>query len=158
MRTLLLMLPLLLGLVLPCSAGGKRDQKSNIVFHMETNPGENPKMAFTQFVGGEKRTFSRVPDISTRDIAAFNPFPSQDGAGYGVLIRLKPGSKTRLTAITAANQGRWMLARVNGRVVDGVMIDRQIDDGELVIWKGLSSAEIKMLDEEFPRISQKKKP
>lgn len=156
MRFLLLVLPLLLAMVLPSTAGGRRGQETSIVFHLETNPGENPKMIFTQFVAGEERTFWRVPEIGTKDIAAFNPFPSQDGAGYGVLLKLKAGSKNRFSAITAANQNRWLVARVNGRVVDGVLIDRQIDDGELVIWKGLSTTEIKLLDKEFPRLGKKK--
>ncbi|GAA5481810.1 hypothetical protein [Haloferula sargassicola] len=156
MRFLLLVLPFLLVTALPSMAGGRRSHDSSIVFHMETDPGANPKMVFSQFVAGEERVFSRVPEIGTSDIAAFNPFPSKDGATYGVVIRLKAGSKNRLAAITAANINRWLVARVNGRVVDAVIIDRQIDDGELVIWKGLSNAEIKQLDEEYPRLGEKK--
>lgn len=156
MRFLFVILPLIAVLVSPAMAGGKRDNDINIVFHMETGAGENPKMVFEQLVAGQKRFFRRVPEISTRDVASFKPFPSQTGEGYGVLLKLKKGSETRLGAITASNLSRWMVARVNGRVVDGVQIDKQITDGELVIWKGLSASEVKMMDMEFPRIGEKK--
>lgn len=147
---------LLLLVAVPLQAGGKKETMAGIAFHLETQPGENPKMVFPQFVAGEERVFRRVPEISSKDIAAFNPFPSQDGQGYGVLLKLKRGATNRLSGVTAANVGRWMIARVNGRIVDGVVIDQQINDGELVIWKGLSLAEIKGLDKKIPRIGEKK--
>ncbi len=142
--------------VLPLHAGGKKDDAAGIAFHLETDPGNNPKMIFSQFVAGQERVFHRVPEISTRDIAAFNPFPAQNGDGYGVLLQLTKRSANRFSAVTAANIGRWMIARVNGRIVDGVVIDQQINDGEVVIWKGLSLAEVKGLDKTTPRIGEKK--
>lgn len=140
----------------PALAGGKKETMAGIAFHMETDPIDNPKMTFPQFVDGKERTFRRVPEISAKDIAAFNPFPSQDGQGYGVLLKLKGGPTNRLAGVTANNIGRWMIARVNGRIVDGVIVDQQIDDGELVIWKGLSLAEVKGMDKKIPRIGEKK--
>ena len=47
-----------------------------------------------------------------------------------------PVPSTAWPRVTNANQGRWMIAQVNGRVVDGVLIDKQIGDGFIVIWKG----------------------
>ena len=154
LRALTLGLALLTSL--PALAGGKKQQMAGIAFHIETNPGNNPNMVFEQFVAGEQRVFGRVPEISAKDIEAFNPFPSQDGQGYGVLLKLKRNASNRLAALTADNVGRWMLARVNGRIVDGVIIDQQIGDGELVIWKGLSLAEIQGMDKKLPRIGEKK--
>lgn len=152
LRTLLL----LLLVAVPLLAGGKRDAMAGIAFHMETEPGENPKMVFSQFVAGQERSFRRVPEVSAKDVAAFNPFPSRDGEGYGVVLKLKRGPTNRLAAITAANIGRWMVARVNGRIVDAVIIDQEIDDGQLVIWKGIALAEIQGLDKKIPRIGEKK--
>jgi hypothetical protein len=141
---------------LPALAGGKKQQMAGFAFHMETDPGENPKMVFTQFVSGQERVFRRVPEISTNDVQSFNPFPSQDGEGFGVLLKLKPGPSNRLAGVTAANTGKWVIARVNGRIVDGVRIDRQITDGEIVIWKGISQAEIAGMDKKLPRIGERK--
>ena len=147
---------LLILIALPLHAGGKKEGAAGIAFHLETNPGDNPNMVFTQFVAGQERVFRRVPEIGPTDLESFNPFPSQDGEGYGVLLRLKRGATNRLSGVTAANMGRWMIARVNGRIVDGVLIDQQITDGEMVIWKGLALAEVKQLDKTLPRIGERK--
>ncbi len=141
----------LLALTPTVSAGGKKENKASITFHMETEATDNPKMIFPQLANGQRRFFRRLPDIGTKDIASFSPFPSEVGDGYGLVLKLKGNAANRLAAITNANQGRWMISQVNGHVVDGVTIDKQIDDGFLVIWKGVTLADITMLDEELPR-------
>lgn len=146
----------LLVLALPLLAGGKKNDATGIALHLETTEGNNPKMVFSQFVAGKERVFRRVPEIATQDIAAFKAWPSRDGEGYGVMIKLKRGPSNRLSAITAANIGRWMIARVNGRIVDAVVIDQQITDGEWVIWKGVALAEVQALDKKTPRIGENK--
>ena len=50
-----------------------------------------------------------------------------------------------------------MITQLNGRVVDGVLIDRQIDDGQLVIWKGVTLADVATLDKALPRTGEDKK-
>jgi len=157
MTLLRLLLAGLLALgVLPCHAGGKKENAAAISFHLEGDAGDNPKMVFGQFVAGRERPFRLVPEVSGNDIAAFNPFPSRNGEGYGVLLQLKPAAKNRYAAITAANQGRWLLARVNGRIVDAALIDRQVADGEIVIWKGVALGDVQLLDKQFPRLGEKK--
>ena len=44
-----------------------------------------------------------------------------------------------------------MVAQVNGRVVDGVTIDKQISDGYLVVWKRVTLADITLFDKELTR-------
>jgi hypothetical protein len=41
-------------------------------------------------------------------------------------------------------------------VVDAVIVDREINDGHLVIWKGIGAAEIDALDQKIPRIGEEK--
>lgn len=132
-------------------ASGKKEVKASVTFHIETEATDNPKMIFPQLANGKQRFFRRLPEFATKDIFSFNPFPSEIGADYGIVIKLKGGAINRLAAISNANQGRWMIAQVNGRIVDGVFLDRQIDDGVLVIWKGISLADITLLDEDLPR-------
>jgi len=156
-------LPRLLAIVLlawcpglTAHAGGKKDGKSGISFHLQADPTDNPKMIFPQMTNGQQVFYRRNPEVMTKDIAAFNPFPSQDGEGLGALLQLKPSAKNRLAAVTNANVNRWMVAMINGRVVDAVIIDRQVDDGHLVIWKGIGQAEIDAFDTQVPRIGEKK--
>lgn len=152
----ILMAALAMILILPASAGGKKENNAIIAFHMETDPGDNHTMIFTQFVAGKERVFRRMPEIGTKDIETFNPFPSKDGEGFGLVFRVKNAAKHRLAAVTANSTGRWFIARVNGRIVDGVIVDQQITDGELIIWKGVSLAEVNELDKRFPRFGAKK--
>jgi len=141
---------------LTAQAGGKKGEDSGISFHMQGDPSDNPKMIFQQLNAGQQMVFRRVPDFTTKDIAAFNPFPSQDGQGFGAVLQLKPTAKNRLFAVTNANINRWMLAIVNGRKVDAVLIDKGVEDGHLVIWKGIGAAEIEAFDKEVPRIGESK--
>lgn len=141
-------------------AGAKADKKASISIHMETENSDNPKMIFQQEIGGRTRYFRRMPEVATKDIIAFSPFPSEAGGDFGVVFRLKDNVAGRLSAITSSNQGRWLITMVNGRPVDGVLIDKQIDDGIIVAWKGVNLADIAILDESLPRIGaegQKKK-
>ena len=141
--------------LLPCAtAAGKRGEKASVSFHLETDAGDNPKMIFPQVqANGQTRYFRRMPEIATKDVLSFSPFPADDGS-YGVVFRLKEAAGRRLTAITSANQCRWLVAMLNGRVVDGVLIDKQVDDGLAVVWKGATLADITLLDENLPRIGQ----
>jgi hypothetical protein len=138
-------------------ASGKKESKISIMFHMETEGSDNPKMIFPQLANGQQRFFRRMPEFSTKDILSFSPFASQFDGDYGIIFKLKGSAANRLVAISNMNQGRWMVAQISGRVLDGVMIDKQIDDGVLVIWKGVTLEDIRLLDETFPRIGEEGK-
>ncbi len=153
-----LLMSLVLAFAPGASAAGKKETKASVSFHMETDENDNPKMIFPQVVGGKTRYFRRMPEISTKDIQSFAPFPADGGGGdYGVVFILKGNAAKRLQAITNINQNRWMLAQINGRVVDAVLIDKQVDDGRMVIWKEAMLADITLLDEAFPRVGQEGK-
>ncbi len=139
------------------NAGGKKEETPVISFHVETEATDNPKMIFPQQMpDGKTRYFRRLSDISAKDVVAFGPFPDDlGGETYGVALQLKPNAASRLSAVTASNLGKWMVARVNGRVVDGVVIDKQIEDGFIIIWKGVTLAEINLYDKAAPRIGAK---
>lgn len=141
-----------LALAAGAMAGGKKEEKASVTFHLETDATDNPKMIFPQLANGQQRFFRRLPDFNTKDMVSFSPFPSEIGGDYGLIFKLKGNAVTRLTAVTNANQGRWMIAQLNGRVVDGVMIDKQVNDGALVIWKGATLQDIALLDAELPRV------
>lgn len=153
---LLFLVSLALGLS-HANAGGDPKDKASITFHLETDDSGNPKMIFPQIVGTQTRYFQRTPDVTIKDMASYTPFPADNGEGIGIVIRLKPKAVNRVAAITNMNQRRWLISIVNGRVVDGVMIDKQIDDGVLVIWKGLNVEDLAAIDKVLPRTGQEGK-
>lgn len=153
---LLMMLGLALSPVV--FASGQKELKGTLSFHMETEGNDNPKMIFEQMAYGKKRFFRRMPEITTKDVVSFSPFPSDAGGDdYGMVFILKDNAAKRLAAITNINQGKWLLAQINGRVVDGVLIDKPVEDGRLVIWKGATLADVTVFDGDFPRIGQEGK-
>ncbi len=127
-----------------------------ITFHLQADETDSPKMVFPQLTTGKQLVYRRSPEIHTKDIEAFRPFPSQDGEGWGMVLQLKPHAKNRFAAVSHDSINRWMVARVNGRIVDAVLIDRLVSDGYMVIWKGVGAAEIDAFDEKVPRIGEKK--
>ncbi|MDP3849277.1 MAG: hypothetical protein Q8Q59_02155 [Luteolibacter sp.] len=145
---------LALALVPAVLAGGSAANDVSVSFHMETESTDNPKMIFPQETNGQTRYFRRVSEVGAKDVLSFSPFPADAGGEFGVVFRLKENAARRLAAVTSANQGRYLIAKLNGRVVDGVLIDKQVDDGLVVIWKGVTLADIAILDDGLPRIGQ----
>jgi hypothetical protein len=155
-RIAVLFMLVVLALTPAAFGSGKKEPKISVTFHIETDATDNPKMIFPQAVAGQRKFFRRLPEISAKDIASFSPFPSEFG-DYGIVFKLKGPPTNRLAALTSASQGRWMIAQVNGRIVDEVMIDKQVDDGQMVIWKGVTLADITVLDKELNRTGEQKK-
>ena len=141
----------------PAWAGGNKGKATRISFHIETVATDNPKMIFPHEIFGKQRFFRRIPEISSKDLVAFSPFPAEDQASYGAIFQLKDAARRRLAAVTADNLGKWLVCGAFGRIVDGVLVDEPVDDGAIVIWRGLSLEEIKLLDKAMPRIGEKKK-
>lgn len=157
LRVAVLLMLAVLALAPPLFGGGKNENKASVTFHLETEATDNPKMIFPQGVGNQTRYFRRMPEISIKDIVSFSPFPSDTGESFGIVFRLKGNAVNRLAAVTAANQGRWLISQVNGRAVDGVIIDKQVSDGYIVIWKGVTLADVEILDKKLPRADEANK-
>ncbi len=150
-----LLMSLLLIQIATVSASGKKDDKAKMSLHIETEGTDNPQMIFPFAVEGQQRFFRRMPEIMTSDVEAFSPFPSEAGGdNYGVVFKLTNRAAKRYSAVTGANQGRWMVVQVNGRVVDSLFIDRPVNDGIVVVWKGITLADTATLDETKPRIGE----
>jgi len=137
-------------------AGGKKTSVVDLSFHLQAEEGDNPKMVFSQLTSGKVIKFRKTSEANSRDIESFMPFPSRDGDGYGIQVKLKPGAALRVVAMTTNNSGRWLLSMVNGRTLDAVMIDKPVNDGMLVIWKGISEGELAELDKTYPRFGKSK--
>ena len=155
--TALLALAALLSFAPPAFAGGNKGKAARISFHIETEGTDNPKMIFPHEMFDKQRFFRRVPEVSSVDLVAFNPFPAEDQASYGAVFQLKDTARRRLAAVTANNIGRWLVCQAFGRIIDGVLVDDPVDDGVVVIWQGLTLEEIEEIDKVMPRIGEEKK-
>lgn len=151
LSVLLIILPLLCPAAM---ANGKKTPPAAVSFHVEGNAQEGPKFVRkVQTVAGE-RYFRKVPEVGTDDIVAFSPFPADDNKTYGIVFQLSKRAAQRLHASTNLNQGKLLLALVNGQAVGVVKIDKPVTDGLLVIWSGIQQHEIKLYDKLAPRIGE----
>lgn len=143
-------------LTMPASilASGKKTPPASISFHMEGSAAEAPKFARQVDTLVGKKFFRKVPEISTKDIVAFSPFPADDATTYGIVFKLNAQAMRRLTTVTTMNRGKLLLALVNGQALGVVRIDKPVNDGVLVIWSGIRQQEIKLYDQVAPRIGE----
>lgn len=147
-------------LTIPLHAGTNRKIKGRVSFHIQTDEHDNPKMIFQFPVGSKTYHFKKSPEFSTQDILSYEPRSTSTGDDSGLILTLKESSAKRLSFLSNIHQQKWLLSSVNGRIVDAVLIDKQIDDGMLVIWKGVSMDDIDLLDETLTRtgeVGKKKK-
>ncbi len=150
---------LLIFLLLPSAilANGQKTPKTAISFHLEGEAAEAPKFArLVKTIAGEKY-FRVVPEVSTKDIISFNPFPADDKATYGLVFKLNDKATRRLHSLSNLHQGKLLIALINGQARGVVNIDRPIKDGILVIWSGIQLQEIKLYDKALPRIGETEK-
>ena len=133
-------------------AGGKKAAEFSVSFHLEATPGE--RQAFKQLTNGKEVFYRKSPEVSTKDIIAFRPFPADEGQTYGVIFQLNKAAAGRLRSLSTAEQGSLLLAVVNGQVRDAVVIDKPVGDGLIVIWKWITLAEVKLADKHRPRIGE----
>ena len=149
----LLLLSLLLIPTLATASGNKAPPAS-ISFHMEGSAAEAPKFArqFETLAG--MGYFRKIPEVSTRNIISFSPFPADDKKTYGIVFKLNEQGRKRLLEATTMNQGRLLLALVNGQPLGVVRIDKPVNDGTLVIWSGVTQQEISLYDKVAPRTGE----
>ena len=151
-----LALALALGVLLAPAAlaGGSKPPPMQVTFHLEGSQQEGPKFVFAQSTAGKTVYYRKSAELTIKDVVAFRSFPAENDAGYGVVLELNKQAANRLRSVCAANQGKYLLAVVNGQVRDAVMIDKPAQDPYIVIWQRITSEEIHVADMVMPRIGE----
>lgn len=150
----LVVLALLLTCGLCSAMSGNKKPPFTITVHGQGAPEDNPKMVFTENVGGQQMIFKILPEFSHANIAAFHPFPAADGNGNGVALKLDFRGTNALEVTTRTNLGQVLLTKVNGKSVDLLTIDRPVFDGIFTIWSGVPDEVIAVMEKKYPHISQ----
>lgn len=105
---------------------------------------------------GQQFIFKKVPEFSQRSIAAFESFPSEDGVGNGLVLKLDTHGRNQLEAVTRTHQGELLLTIVNGVPVDIIQIDQPVADGKFVVWRGVSDETVEQMGKRLAHISSVK--
>lgn len=153
----------LLCLALVCQAAmagsNKKEVPLNISFHLEARDAGSKRLSIevdTKIIG--KRYIQKSPMITTSDIIAYHPFVSpHPGEEYGATLQLDKDAAIRLRTLSAANKGAYIVAVINGRVVDMLKIDRAVDGRVITIWRGIPGAFFNVANQRIPKIGETKK-
>lgn len=133
-----------------------KENKVLITCHVQSDEIVHPSEIMKLPINGQQMTFKKVPEFSQRTIAAFEPFPAEEGQGNGVVLQLDSKGVNYLEAASRLNQGKVILTMINAVPVDMVELDQPITDGRFTIWRGLSDETIKEMDKFYPRINRMK--
>ncbi len=127
---------------------GDGKQKHTIAFHAEGNPADGAKRSFTHPVAGEMKSFQMTPTITQMDFAGFVPFRAEDGSFAAAFILDEHGA-LKLNQLTAGRKTTNVVASVDMKPVDVMVIDREVKDGIIVLWKGLGASHIEYLEKQL---------
>ena len=155
MLRLLSLFVFLLCLAAPASAMSSKP-KFTISFHVQGTDMDSPRSIFRYAIPGRAHplVFKRVPEITHSNIAAFHAFPTPNGNGQGVALRLDFRGTGALELVTRIRRGEVLLAMVNGTPVDYVTIDKPVADGLITIWEGVPDTVVAELKKKYPPISE----
>ncbi|GAA5494944.1 hypothetical protein SAMN02745181_2768 [Rubritalea squalenifaciens DSM 18772] len=143
--------------VIPAQANGKKQPPLSITFHLVSTNQESKKLSIPVDTPQGRRFIQRSPFVSTADIIAYHPFESPHNPDmYGVTLQLSKLGSRRLRAVTGENLGTWVVASINGNVVDMLKIDKQVDGRVITIWRGIDAATLGICDSLVPRIGESK--
>lgn len=124
--------------------------------HVQGSTTDMPRDVIEFPYQGQQFIFKKVPEFSQRSIAAFESFPSEDGVGNGLVLKLDTHGRNQLEAVTRTHQGELLLTIVNGVPVDIIQIDQPVADGKFVVWRGVSDETVEQMGKRLAHISSVK--
>lgn len=154
MTRLLLTIAIALVVSVNAQAGGKKPGPMAVSFHLQAHEGEGKKLVFAFPTAGKEIFYRRSAEFTANDVIAFQSFPADDDQSYGLILQLNKVAGQRLTSMSGANRGKYLLAMVNGSVRDAVLIDKVVNDRLLVIWQRIGAAEVRAANKLMPRIGE----
>lgn len=138
-------------------AKGKKQPPLSITFHLEATDAQTRKLSIPVQTKMGKKFIQKSPSFSTKDFIAYHTFVSPHAnENYGVSLQLSKTAATRLKHISATYKGRYLVANINGAVVDMLYIDKQVDGRVITIWRNVDPRFISIVNPLLPRIGETK--
>ncbi len=154
----LLRLVSLMALLTGSLAAGGRSTPLYIGFHSEADETDNPKMMRQEVIDGEVYRFHVSPDLVTRHFSSFYSFAADDGS-IGVALKLTEAGLQAHQVMVSMVRGKLTRVIVNGRPVDVQRITAPRNfDGYMVIWQGLTEADLKLMSKKLRRLDPPEPP
>lgn len=154
-RILTLILCICLTNVNVAFAKGKKAPPVSITFHLEANSMEGRKLSIPAKTPMGTKYIQKSPSFTTKDFIAYYPFVSpHENEMYGVSLQLGKTAATRLQMLSAANKGKYIVVNINGKVVDMIYVDKQVDGRVITIWRGVDPRFLAMVNPILPKIGE----
>lgn len=141
-------------LAMPASVNGAGRKKGGffISFHVEGDKSEGDRRVAEDSIDGRTVYFRRTPLITHKHLDGYWPFPAEDGT-WGAAFRLTSTGQRRLNTAGLTERGRLLRVVVNMRMADVLLIDKQPEDGMIVVWKGLTDDDLRQLEKQMPQLA-----
>jgi hypothetical protein len=110
-----------------------------------------------RLLGGKDVFIEKTAWLTERDVKAFYPYRSADGASYGALLQLDDHGQTVLDTLSVEHRGAMLFIFVNGRPLTELQVDRRVTDGKIYLASGLTEADIKLMAKDWKLLGRKKK-
>ena len=134
-----------------CLAGDTKSIVTPISFHLEQTAKISEAGSFTMSIANNIHYFSKNPVFSNEDIQMIKVFKSVEQDTLGMTCFLNPNGRRKLERISTQNVSSWLVCIINGKPVDFIYVDREITDGQIVVWKNIEATDLdKMIEQEEP--------
>ena len=90
---------------------------------------------------GEPIQVRALPEVTERNLVGVDPQPG------GTLLTFDHQGEVNLSAVTAENQGRYLVVFLNGYIIYSPMIDEQITSGQLLLPHPLAPQIVSLLQD-----------
>lgn len=133
---------------------------AHCTFRAHLTANENDGAVFAQPVPslrGKKVFIERTAWLSEREVRAFYPYRSADGASYGALLLLDDHGRTILDTLSVEHRGASLFIFLNGHALTELLIDRRVTDGTIYLASGLTEADIKSMAKDWKVLGRKKR-
>jgi len=145
-RILIPLIVLINPLSLP-AGDGRPDH--TVSFHIEGREQDGPNRVFVETILGIEYFFNRIPDITHEHFASYYPFEARDGTTLGAAFFLNEKGRNNLVQLSTVNLNTYLVTVVDSRAVHYVKIDRPINDGIIIVWRGLTPEIIEWFDKKL---------
>ena len=149
---------IVLGLFFALPDGPAKQRHCTFRVHAQANQRDTEVFATSlkAQIAGKNVAVEKMPWISELDVAAFSPYPAENGT-YGALIQLDDHGRTVLDGLSVERRGRLLFVFVNGRLVTELQVDKRVSDGKIYIPSGLTAVDIDLMKKDWRLIGKGKR-
>jgi hypothetical protein len=143
--------------ILMLTGGFAKQRHCTFRVHAQANPQDTDifSMSVRAGLAGKGIAIEKTPWITEHDVAAFCPYPAQNGT-YGALFQLDEHGRVVLDTLSVEGRGGFLFIFVNDRLVTELQIDKRVSDGKIYIPNGLLAGDIDAMKKQWRLIAQRK--